>query len=43
MGENGLNWMIKDYSWHTIAKKMNDSYKWIDSYNITKPEFIFEF
>ena len=30
MGKNGRNWMLKDFSWKTIAQKMATVYQWLD-------------
>jgi len=29
MGQNGRDWMISDYSWDEIARKLNCTYRWI--------------
>jgi glycosyltransferase involved in cell wall biosynthesis len=29
MGENGRNWMQREYSWQAVAEKMENSYRWI--------------
>ncbi len=31
MGQNGKDWMGKDFSWNTIAKNMNYVYDWIEN------------
>jgi len=39
MGKNGREWMIRDYSWETIGKKMIDFYNWLLNNN-NSPDFI---
>ena len=40
MGENGFNWVRKDYSWNAVGEKMNQFYTWqVQKKN--KPEFVF--
>lgn len=39
MGKNGRNWMIKEYSWDSIAKQTIEVYKWLLT-NKNKPEYV---
>lgn len=39
MGENGREWMINEFSWEQIGKKMDLTYKWLNR-EIDKPDFI---
>jgi glycosyltransferase involved in cell wall biosynthesis len=40
MGQNGRDWMIKDFSWDTIAKNMNYVYDWLERPNTNALNFI---
>jgi glycosyltransferase involved in cell wall biosynthesis len=40
MGQNGKEWMVKDFSWDTIAKKMNCVYDWLENPNTNLLDFV---
>ncbi len=40
MGQNGRDWMSKDFSWDTIAKNMNYVYDWLEKPNTNALNFI---
>jgi glycosyltransferase involved in cell wall biosynthesis len=40
LGENGKNWMKKDYSWEMVGEKILKTYSWIQNKE-KKPDFIF--
>ena len=40
MGLNGRNWVAQDFSWDSIAKKMNQVYEWLLDPNQPKPEWV---
>ena len=42
MGENGRQWMNRDFAWEEIARKTIKSYEWLlDPDYVKKPEWIF--
>lgn len=42
MGENGRQWIKRDFSWEEIAKKTIQSYKWLlDPDKVEKPDWIY--
>lgn len=41
MGENGRQWMLRDFSWDSIGAQLKQSYEWlIDSESAVRPEFV---
>lgn len=42
MGENGRQWMLKEYLWDSVGKKMLAAYEWL-VHGGNKPEFVHEF
>jgi glycosyltransferase involved in cell wall biosynthesis len=40
MGNNGRNWMIKDFSWLSIGQQMSDLYKWLAKESDEVPSFV---
>lgn len=40
MGLNGKKWMIDDYSWTTVAKKMLNTYSWLNDKESKKPDYV---
>jgi len=40
MGNNGRNWMIKDFSWLSIGQQMSDLYKWLAKESVEAPSFV---
>jgi glycosyltransferase involved in cell wall biosynthesis len=42
MGQNGRDWMERDYSWSRIALMMNQTYEWL-LYGDSRPDFVVEF
>ena len=41
MGERGRTWMTRDFSWSTVAQKLDQSYRWVLSGG-ERPDFIME-
>lgn len=40
MGERGIEWMRRDYSWDAIGTKMKDAYSWLLDNNNDKPDWV---
>ncbi|MER9651415.1 glycosyltransferase [Mesorhizobium sp. M0199] len=40
MGLRGREWMLQDFSWHSIAARMTESYHWVIGKGKDRPEWI---
>lgn len=40
MGMNGRNWMARDFSWDSVAEKMNQVYDWLLDESQPRPEWV---
>jgi hypothetical protein len=29
MGQRGRDWMVRDFSWHSVAEQMLAAYRWL--------------
>lgn len=42
LGQNGRRWVLQDFSWDGVARKMLESYEWLlKPENVKKPDFVY--